>query len=541
MIEELQTASGLLSAALERYLAACSVIGSGYVPSSPLKHISRAISDLIPREIELIDSYEAKLKQVKSIVYRTRNIIPTISPINILPPDILIHIFSLVKDAQPCYFKDSDTGVAFPLKYPEVLSHVCSHWRQIAIHSRALWSHIDLVSSQGHHLSKNIFDRAEVFVARADRTPLDVHIIGQTSDNTPDTDIGLTRFCESVATRTRSLQLSAYHVFNNLHVSILQSIFANCTPGTLDQLVLSGNGHRRAYNLIEASTPLVPNSHVLDISHRRLEDCLLPIRVLRLTGVYFHWTSQAYHGLVELRLLPQRLKPFVTESQLTGILNGSPKLRVLHLGLEIIALLPRTVPRVPANLDDLEELNLCQMGCEQYGCMLQLISPGAKPLQLSMYFPCARFPLLFGDETTKFFARSNITDLSIQSSDNRSLPLLELFRLLHIPGLRTLSLTNFYMDERHTFNTYDYEAPSTSGENIQSLAISELSVLNFIRCLVDLDHLEKVVEILPIRILGIADCLVCSEEGGYFKAQECEERIAKSVSALKFISVLQCP
>lgn len=539
MIEELQSASSLLGAALERYLAACSMITSDYDPNNPLSHISRVISDLIPSEIDLIASYEAKLKQAKLIIRQTRNGIPAISPITILPPDILIHIFGLVLDSQPCYFEDPGACIAFPLKYPDVLSHVCSHWRQLAIHSPTLWSHIDLIPFDSHRLGKHVFSRTETLFARAGHTPLDIHIIGQTNDSAPDAaaDITLNVLCATIATRTRSLKISAPQAFGDFHISALINLLANCT-GTLDQIVLTRDGPSDSYELIE---PLDASAHpdipLLDRSHKRLEDSLLPVKFLRLNGVYFHWTSQVYHGLAELQILPQRVKPLIPESLLAGILNGSPRLRALHLGIDIIDLLPHTAPRVAARLDDLKVLNLRQTDCEQYAVLLRLLSPGSKPLQLSVYFPRARFPLLFSDEIAKFINRSNVAELYIQSSDDRPLPLLELFGLLQLPGLRTLSLDNFYLEERRSIHLQDYEASHTLGGNKpESLTISELSALNVIHCRVDLDHLEKVVESLPIHTLRIFRCLVCSEEGGYFKAEECEQRIAKIVSALQLLS-----
>lgn len=101
ILEEPDTAPALFDAALERYQAACPAIANRYDPAKPLKSISRAISEIIPSESELIASYEKNLEQVKAIVSQTRNISPAILPINALPSDALAHIFQLIRNADP--------------------------------------------------------------------------------------------------------------------------------------------------------------------------------------------------------------------------------------------------------------------------------------------------------------------------------------------------------------------------------------------------------------------------------------------------------
>lgn len=83
MIVELHIASNLLGVALERYCAAWSSITNTYDSGSKLKGIPQAISDIIPGELELIASYETKLKQVKAAIDQTRNVIP---PVRCLAP-----------------------------------------------------------------------------------------------------------------------------------------------------------------------------------------------------------------------------------------------------------------------------------------------------------------------------------------------------------------------------------------------------------------------------------------------------------------------
>lgn len=543
MIEELQAASSRLNAALERYLTACSTIATCYDPRNTVEGVSRAIPDLIPSELELIALYETRIKQAKAIINQTRNVVPNITPINTLPPDILSYIFQLVFDMQACYFRDQYNLKPFSLVYPETLSRVCSCWRQIAKNTRVLWSHIDVVPFQGYISSSRLLTRAEVFAARADPTPLDIHIIGETSSESPDIDIHLNTFCTSIATRIRSLNLSTCHIFSDLHHSALEACLSNCVPGTLKELIIAGdstNG-RNPFGFIESSEATVhPNRRLLDIPHRRLEECLLPVTVLRLTGIYFRWTSQAYRGLVELRLVPHHYmpvtKPTITESQLIAIFASSPGLRVLHFGLEIIDLVPYNPSRVAASLDDLEVINIRPMNTQQYDVLLRLLEPGSKPLQLSTHLPLAGFTSLFSDEFRNFFGRSNVTELYIQSTGDHPLKLLEVLDSLHMPHLRTLSLAGFYLGPNSSNHArprgYEPRPPAGKDELEFRPTLSQLDALHLTYCCINIGHLLSVTKIVPIRALKLADCRA---EEAQLEKWELEHLCAKIASTVNLV------
>jgi len=95
---------------------------------------------------------------------RVRTLQNTSVPVNRLPPEILVHIFSFVQNHAG--------GPSFPFpkscnKWVEV-THVCQHWRTTALSFPRLWNQIHVSSPFNHRL-------AITNVSRSAQSPLDVY------------------------------------------------------------------------------------------------------------------------------------------------------------------------------------------------------------------------------------------------------------------------------------------------------------------------------------------------------------------------------
>lgn len=540
MAEELQVASKLLGTALDQYIAACSAIRNRYDFHSTLKSIAQEISDTLLNELEVVSSYKAKMKQAKVIINKTRNVIPATTPIHMLPPSVLSYIFQLVRDASSddsYRYRGRDSGASTPAysspnKYPETFSYVCSHWRRIAIESRALWSHIKVGerwSRYRYYHDERLFPRARVFAARSDPSPVDIHIISDSFSYYANSD--LNEFVASVAPRIRSFDMSPTSTitsFSEMHKSVFESWLGNCKPGALKELVLKGNVGNNSYETIEASeAPIHSNSQLLEMPYAYLEDRLSSIRVLRLTGLYFPWESRAYHGLVELRLTPIRdgMNFPISQSQLRAILTASPRLRELHFGLEVTETLSHDDPHIAVSLPDLEVVNLCSTkwgGQSAHNAILPLLAPSAKPLQLSLSRPYTSTRSFLGDGTTEFIARSNVTKLHIESIDINNtgkfqpVVLLEIFRLLDVPNLRALSLSRFYLRPSQPCPLQgDKTAFQANGAEPKSDPSPQLDTVHLRDCTVDLDCLQRVVQTISVQKVNYKGCWFYNMEDGY--------------------------
>lgn len=517
MIEELRNASKLLSAALDQYTTACSATVTGYGPYHAPKSVPQETSDTITKELEIIASYHTKLTHAQAMVSRTKNNISGLTPINMLPHDILSYIFQLVHNAQPDYL-DKDSRPFSPA-YPETLTYVCSHWRRIAIETRRLWSHIHI--SDSHCTYSNharLLARAKLCLARADPSPVDIRMLGGSHGCY---DSGLNEVFASVATRIRSFDLSAGSFMPC--ISVLQNWLTNCKPGTLNKLVLKRSTCNGTDDRIEASeAPISSTSLLLEMPHEYLEERLRPVKVLQLTGVYFHWESQAYHGLVDLRLFPVRdgENLSISHSRLKEILTASPRLRELHFGLQITDVLPHD-SHAPVNLDDLEVVNMCSMRGGHYGPLLQLLAPGPKPLQLSMNCRLTSLSSFPGNEAVEFCARANLAKLHIESFDTedtgRRQPLVLLELLRHVPSLRALSLRCFYLGYTQPgVQPQDGGLSShVDGTENRSHLSTQLDVVHLRDCTIDLDCLRRVIQAIPVQKLKYKGCRFYSMVDGY--------------------------
>jgi hypothetical protein len=443
MINELSLASSNLQAALERYIRACSAIQDRYFQQDS---IPQELSSRVADELLLATSYETQVKQAKIAISRVINCTALV-PINALPTEILAQIFQLLTYGKPCIGVDHDnaTKIIFP-KYPDLLSCVCSRWRQVVTGTCVLWSHIDLAPL--HLRSQSVVRRAEACVARAGQLPLDIHIrrMGYDYSWRQPPDMRVPQFLASCALRIESLTLSmaATTNYDHWYRTIFSACFANCEPGTLTQLTVRQKTRDCRHKFLGAAENAASSdSLILDMPGQHLEDLWAPLTVLRLHQIYPYWTSKAYHGLVELRLASS--SPLtIPETELVAILKSSPGLRIFQFGLQIIDQLETDDLITPVHLGDLEVLNLRGVKVEEIGGVLRLLAPGSKPFTISLEASHNAELFLAEYDISQFFARANVTAICAQGLV-RYPQIVQLFNLA--PRLRALALEWFNADE----------------------------------------------------------------------------------------------
>ncbi|KAG8701573.1 hypothetical protein FRC11_012053, partial [Ceratobasidium sp. 423] len=399
MIEELITSSGLLQEALNRYLRACVTIRKSCVTINGTKGFPRELSSRVAHEVDLLATYNSTLQQAKSAIGYARNS-PPLAVINSLPAEILARIFGFVV-ATESFIPEKPPMTpppsrVFP-KYPDLLLRVCSYWRDVVYGSRGLWAHIDL--SFDFALSPRLLPRAHVYAARANQSQLCIYLeVASKLPSLKDSArvISTIQFIASVAARTRTLVLdSGGCLCDELLVMALETFLQNCTPGKFTQLIVPHceftdlSGSNKSIRAEERNPGTEPdyiqdkNIH-LDLSTQRLEDIILHLTTLRLNGLFFPWTSNAYKGLVDLSLTSQEVSREILVSDLVNILKASPGLRRLEVGLTIVGTLPRNAVVEPMPFKELEVLNSTVKHGAEFGSLLQWIAPGPKPLGLSL-------------------------------------------------------------------------------------------------------------------------------------------------------------
>ncbi|KAG8751750.1 hypothetical protein FRC12_012272 [Ceratobasidium sp. 428] len=135
--------------------------------NSPLEELI----DKIQSQFTLNHLAETKLATIRAVVMSMRNISPTFVPINTLPPEIFSRIFLLTIASTHLYkkFKRPDPLLA--------ISAVCTRWRQLAIGTRSLWSHIELptLAARKNGVSDQI-EATRLWLERSRGAPLYIHV-----------------------------------------------------------------------------------------------------------------------------------------------------------------------------------------------------------------------------------------------------------------------------------------------------------------------------------------------------------------------------
>ncbi|KAH7345739.1 hypothetical protein B0J17DRAFT_713286 [Rhizoctonia solani] len=400
MLQDICAASQALSEALDRYMGAFSSLQSCCSHGAPLNNILE-LSESLAKERSLTPIYHEKLSKAELTMRQIHNS-PMITPVNRFPPEILASIFHLVQiqDMKPCSLERLGLDIFGTLspacpKYPDILSHVCSRWRQVAIGSSHLWSHIDIALSCS--LAPKLLSRAQTFVARAGQAPLYLHILdpgthpryqvpssdsgSEHPSNNPDDyldsdwsaydnnsdepdyidEFDISKDLGSIFSSPTAIRIIEFAVLckpHESHFSVLSKCLVNCLPGTLKKLGLFCRNHTQQISAAEG-----------DESSR-----------LHAGGIYPCWTSTAYCGLTSLRLRGGIMS--VPESNLIDILRSNPRLRILELGINIERSVPIGSPVTPIRLDGLRLLNVTSMQEDGFDTFFRWLSPILTPLRL---------------------------------------------------------------------------------------------------------------------------------------------------------------
>ncbi|KAH7338165.1 hypothetical protein B0J17DRAFT_661108 [Rhizoctonia solani] len=471
MINKLSAASSRLHAALDEYLGVCLEIQNAMEVDHSVTLID--LADHMSHEMTMVSSHESTFKKAKIAISRARNR-SSILFINLLPVEILMQIFRLIVQSEShcanTKYTPHSTVKSYP-KYPDLLTHVCSRWRNIMITCPAFWSHID--SNYWTSDSQCLFDRAKTYIARARERPLYIHhVFSGSHEYVWDT----LRPIVDAAARAYAIEIEAY-ISSGVSWSpsfcdgIAKICLKNCTPGRLSRLTISAQRAR--------PNSSISTNHLLNLRAEHVIACA-SITALCLKGFYLPWTSPAYHNLAELRLNPAGITT-INEEQLMAILISSPGLQLLEFDIPITTKSNPSAASTtrPVHLDDLHILMTGKLA------LLPLITSGSKALNLTL-LKSSEFPAK-SKQVREFFARSNVMSICITEWNSY----VELFDLLELaPHVWTAIL-----------NTSNYHS-EIEEMPVPTLALHALIITNNIR--VRLEDLHKFTEAFQVQELTLS-------------------------------------
>lgn len=172
-----------LDDAVQLYLDASITLAAAV--SRPLNHFPNeaSLDDAInSAQLEISQSSlrEEMLGRAQVYLSKARNRSPTLISFNKLPPEIITRIFQDAAETS-CDCDSSPTAFSVLSDHsPSTLlsiTHVCTHWREIAINMPSLWSHVTITPNRHGHFTK-ITNCAQMWFDRAGDVKLYIHLAG---------------------------------------------------------------------------------------------------------------------------------------------------------------------------------------------------------------------------------------------------------------------------------------------------------------------------------------------------------------------------
>ncbi|CAE6456332.1 unnamed protein product [Rhizoctonia solani] len=361
-----------------------------------------------------LSPYERNVKRFKAVMGDAYKCSSEPGLINTLPTELLIHIFHLVL-VQPCNLRliASSCMDEHYIRYPDYLAHVCSLWRKISIFTGSLWCHIDLTSCESY-LDK-LTTRAEICAARSGKLPIELHVAESSLCNQESSlkcYTQLFQFVSNISNRVETLDFVVTGYFHGFRSAVLREVLTR-NPTLMKIKLDSVHGRQDAFitSILDDIGVASPNLKV-DLPEADIESAFAPLTTLHLHGIFPKWSSKAYHGLIDLRLLSTRVWSNIKLMDLVTILEGSPGLQILHFGLKIRRPTPRAATPSPVYLQDLQVVKILPVNADQSNLrpsrLLRLLAPGPKPLRLCFGGKYKSYSCLAW-ELDAFFRRSKVT------------------------------------------------------------------------------------------------------------------------------------
>lgn len=342
-----------------------------------------------------------QLLQARTTLNRLRNRSTSLTPVNRLPLEVLLQIFRLTVWQTPCARCDPSVSNPTLAKYDHLkalltLTHVCKHWRKIAINMPSFWSHVGLALGAMQRFVKS-YDGVQACLQRAHNSPICIWIDGD--DNIADE--GLNMLIDLLHSHIDNLE--SFTLLNHRnHPRILRFISLWLTHGR------TGSVRTLTVWLETTMKQWKLYSNNIALSEQRVASFLEPIRVLRLRGACFDWDSPVYHNLVVLRLRNTR-SPLATP-QLRRILSACPQLHTLQLrDMDISAGDDSSHPVVLADLKHLDVQGIQSGGLHELFTMVNSQQSQEMTLVVDLY----RISDNESSAIQSFLARSNVTRLAL--------------------------------------------------------------------------------------------------------------------------------
>ncbi|KAG8690752.1 hypothetical protein FRC08_010428 [Ceratobasidium sp. 394] len=477
-LEAWKAARALLTDTIASYLAACATLRTVCTAPSHQSIAGQVIEEAlvaVDAELNSLEFDESALHDMRSSLATMRNQSSTLAPINSLPPEILARVFALsridcVRNRENRRCSDSFAGV-------------CAYWRQIALDSTDLWSHIDIGSRTSEGLTRLLLERTK-------DGPIQMHVYEPNMWTRPGYGPEKTlQILEPLVRRIHTLEIESYNESRRFISRVLNLWLASGDPSLSGSLIVY-----RPHGVVILA-PDDQGQKTIQSSSANAKMMLQSLRTLHLQNVKLDWDSGAYHGLVDLRLSFPCGSTSIPISHLANMLSTNPKLVVLKLGhLRITHLEGQSEP-APIELSSLKVLNLAGLEPLSLKPLLPLLLIPSSSVGLSVGLPADQY---MRDELLAFLTCCPMATLYyVYYRANDVIP----FRpslLGPLPHISTLVL--------HQIGIYGTPAGETSQISPKAIPSPRLPNAILLSCVVTLEGLKELVSERGIQNLRLERC-----------------------------------
>ncbi|QRV97060.1 F-box-like protein [Ceratobasidium sp. AG-Ba] len=422
---------------IQDYIQACEQLDS--VLNTSLALTTRHLRDDAFAELDLelpsLSSLEQTLSKSRCSLETLRNSSFRLSPINSIPSEILLMIFSLASQdwVEEEYVETTNKTKANAC----ILSSVCTLWRRLMLSSTSFWSHIELVLTGFSTLPS--LKTAELWAQRSRGALLDVSISESdkaTERNAEATYWSVSRAVEFLAPLFPRVRKLKVHTDDGL-AQIIAKRFAK---SWVNQGAV-GSAEALDIRLEEGLEVVSLPGDETDLSPQSFNAFFTSLRVLRLRNALIDLNGLGCTGLEELHL--QYLPGWnPTASEIATILQANPRLRSLaFIDISFFSDLPATTD--PIALDRLEVLTLEGGIPFNLWSVLRLIKSSSDAVRLS--FSMGN-DAQYIDSLHSFLGRCRVTMLHLQGETRSELHISAI--LTPMPFLKTLILRYFTLDDK---------------------------------------------------------------------------------------------
>ncbi|KAG9125629.1 hypothetical protein FRC07_006812, partial [Ceratobasidium sp. 392] len=386
-----------LTHVIQEYIDACTRLQAALVMPTRSHHLQIETRADLYLELLSLHLHEQKLQEARLRLSEAHNSSYSFVPINSLPPEILIKIFSLATHEwinEDHRFVGLDEGSG-----RGDIAGVCCLWRRLMLHSGVFWSELDLVlvgpTSEAH------YERAALWAGRSQNVFLDVMIqeeeiepsarvenITPSADVPPWDDSIISRavtFLTPLMPRVRALRIEALNRPAQKLVRALLACWVQYgTIGTAKVLEIRLDVDLSELEIAEIS-PQGPFIQDGNLRHYDLTTFLSSLREVCLVNVAISWRRPIYSGLTEIYIVIIPGSDWCpSQRDLVDFLAANTGLRSLVLFGICIRPQRGFIPGSPVALNHLEMLSLQTRHPKDLRLVLPLISSTSDEVRMTL-------------------------------------------------------------------------------------------------------------------------------------------------------------